>query len=200
VLLHLKGLRSVGQRIRYLRLRVGFTRPELADTTGIDVKLIQKYECEKHTPRAPNLCLLCRALGGTPEQLLADLDPCFGLGAASMADVPEALRSLADCHSERATWCEIPRDHGLARPELRALIAWMDEENVELLTVMTSNAKLGLLIVHKMSAEFGREATDQTHPSAMRAEHRAAEPQHEHEGTAPVPTPRGHARRRRRGS
>ena len=54
---------TIGDKIRYLRTRMGITQGELADLSGIHPVSIRKYETNKMTPQAQQIERIAEALG-----------------------------------------------------------------------------------------------------------------------------------------
>lgn len=54
---------TIGDKIRYLRTRMGITQGELADLSGIHPVSIRKYETNKMTPQAQQIEKIAEALG-----------------------------------------------------------------------------------------------------------------------------------------
>lgn len=54
---------TIGDKIRYLRTRMGITQGELADLSGIHPVSIRKYETNKMTPQAQQIEKIADALG-----------------------------------------------------------------------------------------------------------------------------------------
>lgn len=54
---------TIGDKIRYLRTRMGITQGELADLSGIHPVSIRKYEINKMTPQAQQIERIAEALG-----------------------------------------------------------------------------------------------------------------------------------------
>ena len=54
---------TIGEKIRYLRTRMGITQGELADLSGIHPVSIRKYETNKMTPQAQQIEKIAEALG-----------------------------------------------------------------------------------------------------------------------------------------
>ncbi len=54
---------TIGDKIRYLRTRMGITQGELADLSGIHPVSIRKYETNKMTPQSQQIERIAEALG-----------------------------------------------------------------------------------------------------------------------------------------
>ncbi|WP_194852708.1 helix-turn-helix domain-containing protein [Nocardia sp. SYP-A9097] len=63
--------RAVGGELRAARGRRGWTRPELADASGLAVSTIQRFENGERSPDLTQLYTLCTALGVTPQEIVA---------------------------------------------------------------------------------------------------------------------------------
>ncbi len=121
------------RRLKLLRKAHHLSQKVLGARAGIDWKLIQRYERAAHLPRRSNQELLAEALHVTPEQLLGE------------QPLPAALPALNRKPSVCGT---MPRAAALERPELQPLVAWMDQHDVEVVTIVAAGPELGMLVVH----------------------------------------------------
>ncbi len=53
---------SIGESIRNLRKKAGFTQKQLAEKVGVNEVTIRSYEAEKYNPKINTLTKLCVAL------------------------------------------------------------------------------------------------------------------------------------------
>jgi len=65
----------VGQRIKYLRLRLGASQSDLGNALGVTFQQIQKYERGVNDPSLIGFAKICQALNVTPNELLDFDDP-----------------------------------------------------------------------------------------------------------------------------
>lgn len=156
----LMGL-TFGQRVKYLRNRVHFTQEQLGEQTGIDFKRIQKYEADKHRPRRKNVRLLCDALKVTEEQLVGNempkgSAPATAQGSESLravTKIAEGMRDVVERTPERCASYEATRTNALVPAELRPLLAWMDQQRIESISVMDGADNLAVLLIRRADAE-----------------------------------------------
>jgi transcriptional regulator with XRE-family HTH domain len=161
----LKGL-TFGERVAYLRNRLGLSQEELAGETGIDLKRIQKYEGGViRRPRSKNLKLLCETLRVTREQLVGDLVASPEVNPhptahseslrAATAKITEALRDVVERTPERCAFYEATSTSALDSAELRRLLAWMDRQGIESISVIDGSNKLSVLVARRAEVEPG---------------------------------------------
>ena len=58
------------KRIRHLRIALGMTQAQLAESLEMQQRMVSYWETGRNTPRTPDLVPLCRALHTTPNALL----------------------------------------------------------------------------------------------------------------------------------
>ena len=98
---------SFGSQLRQIRRDAGFTQRQLADVAGLDFSYISKLENGHNPPPAADTIVrLCKAMGVTPEPLLAltgklpsDVYESVGLNEA-------AQRFLRETHALKLTESE----------------------------------------------------------------------------------------------
>jgi transcriptional regulator with XRE-family HTH domain len=149
-----------GSWLRFLRRQARLSQKAVAERTGIDWKRYQKYEYGEFFPRPDNRQLLAEALGVTVEHLL------LGLVVAGANDAP------VERSGERHCRCyTLSRTVALGRPELASLVGWMEEEDVDVITVVNGGPELNVMLACHNSAHTAR------HPAVPSA------------ATAPAPSP-----------
>ncbi len=62
-------MKSVGQQIKRIRERKGFSQQELADLSGVSIRTIQRIEAGTNDPQGFTLRSICDSLGLPPEDL-----------------------------------------------------------------------------------------------------------------------------------
>ncbi len=77
-------MKTTGEKIRDLRLGLGWKQSELAEKTGITIRSITNYETDASKPRGLQLRKICEALNVTEDYLLNPEidDPAYGLETA----------------------------------------------------------------------------------------------------------------------
>lgn len=76
-----KTAKSIGQKIRQIRLEKGLTQKQLGDMCGIADSNIRKYEAGRQKPKIETLGKIAKALGVKTAQLCFDeysFDEAFG--------------------------------------------------------------------------------------------------------------------------
>lgn len=78
-------MKTTGEKIRDLRLRLGLKQSELAEKAGITIRSITNYETDASKPRGLQLRKICEALNVTEDYLLNPEidDPNYGMETAS---------------------------------------------------------------------------------------------------------------------
>lgn len=61
---------TIGERIREVRTRNGWTLVQVAEWSGIDHTAISRYEADSHAPNAENIARLARGLRVSSDWLL----------------------------------------------------------------------------------------------------------------------------------
>ena len=62
----------IGERLRAVRLKRGYTQEQLAESAGISAQHCSGIECGNAKVSLPALVRLCNALGATPNEILMD--------------------------------------------------------------------------------------------------------------------------------
>ena len=60
----------IGNKIRELRTRKGYSQEKLAEISNVNIRTIQRVEDNKNDPSGTTLTLICSALDTTPEAIL----------------------------------------------------------------------------------------------------------------------------------
>lgn len=78
-------MKTTGEKIRDLRLRLGLKQSELAEKAGITIRSITNYETDASKPRGLQLRKICETLNVTEDYLLNPEidDPNYGMETAS---------------------------------------------------------------------------------------------------------------------
>ncbi len=78
-------MKTTGEKIRDLRLGLGWKQSELAEKTGITIRSITNYETDASKPRGLQLRKICEALNVTEDYLMNPEidDPKYGMETAS---------------------------------------------------------------------------------------------------------------------
>ena len=145
-------MQNIGQRIKELRKKNGFTQENLADYLGVTYKSVSKWECGVTTP---DLALI----GPLTEILHVSADELLGLNSAKKDIEREkydrAMQKYYDCEETqlnyawaRAAWIDFPDDYRymewLAYAEYQLALEEYQKANssgsVEFMNEMTDNA------------------------------------------------------------
>lgn len=87
---------TIGDKIKYCRIRLGITQSELANLSGIHPVSIRKYETNKMTPQPGQLSRIAEAMGISPMALLGVRDS--GLQLETIGDLYGVLMSLIEAN------------------------------------------------------------------------------------------------------
>lgn len=88
---------SIGENIRYLRKKSGFTQKELAHAVGVNEVTIRSYEAGKYMPKTDVLYKLCGALECNINEILDkpfDLMEKIYINLNSLDELPEKYKEL----------------------------------------------------------------------------------------------------------
>lgn len=91
---------TVGQKVKNIRERLGFTQSDLSQKSGVSLSTVQKLEGGKNKPRRPTLRVVAESLGLSLEELDR---PKSGLLDASIEDEFLALASKMSM-TQRQMW------------------------------------------------------------------------------------------------
>ena len=86
-------MKTIGQKIKDQRERLGLTQRELADKTELTIRSICSYEADKAKPRGLNIKRLCRELDVSESYLTTPEieDPEYGKEEAPFVDAARAM-------------------------------------------------------------------------------------------------------------
>lgn len=109
-------LRTIGQRLAYIRAQSGESQTEIAERVGVALRTWQNYEQDKRQPDAEALVSLFR-LGWSPTWVLTGMEPLLGAGLGTSQDLSgEALMVSHELAEEalRGLWLPKHRFFDLA--------------------------------------------------------------------------------------
>lgn len=86
-------MKTIGQKIRERRERLGMTQRELAEKAELSIRAVSAYECGRANPRGTNVSRLCRVLNVSEAYLTnpAIEDPEYGKEEAPFVDAVRAV-------------------------------------------------------------------------------------------------------------
>ncbi len=88
---------SIGSRIKYQRMKKGFSQEELADRTNLSRVFISYVECGERAPSLEALVGIANALNASIDSLLAE-----SLSLSGNETVPHEMDALLDCTPEES--------------------------------------------------------------------------------------------------
>lgn len=138
-----EGVPWLGSWLKTRREVLGMTQEELAQMTGISVKLISAYENNRVQPRHGNRELLLKALDGAL--------PNVGMPPEPSAVIPEGAEADADRERRPSLFPELTR---LVGPQdTRVIVAWMDADGLPVAIAEAHDKRLLVLRARRVSAE-----------------------------------------------